>query len=239
MSDSYKPDKSYIYNSLDDIYRDGMYIKGDYYICSVCSKRYKTKKGADRHISRKNCYRSSDLFKGTYTEEVMVYLHDMVLLYSGFASKNTVSIEYKISTFRRSKKYDLLSEFMLLCFKNNITDYKGLLRYVFDFKTKDPCFAWQVLERNLEQPQSLVKSFYRYKRRFKKDYSFFLNNIKVLKRDPDFAIRSFERGDINFQQICSLLSNDKFQELLSDVDVTRIELIQSISNDNGDIANGS
>lgn len=203
------------FNTIDDIYELGVLRDGEYYVCSVCDKRYKKKENIDRHIEPKNCFKYYHVFKNTPTEELFYKWYS---LYAGLSG----SVGYSKVKFRRTPQYSGLVKFYNFCMDHKISDMSDYFKFIINE------FKFEKLNSALLHGTSDIM-FKRYRRNIgkyidkNKSEIFLDQNKKKLRRDTVFCIRALERGDISYLTLFDEINFDEFVIKLSPLEKTRLE----------------
>lgn len=207
--------KSKQYNSIEEIYSKGILEDGEYYVCSVCKKKYKRKKNIDGHIEAQTCFKYHHVFRDTPTEERFYQWYRLSVALAGTRG-------FTMPKFRTSAQYSAIVEFYNFCRTYKIPDMTDYFKFVINE------FKFEPLNSALLHGKTEMM-FKRYRRNVGKYVNinrsevFMDKNKKQLMKDTVFTLRSLEKGDISYITLFETLSFNKFVANLSNLEHDRFE----------------
>jgi len=203
------------FNTIEEIYSKGILRDGEYYVCSVCAKKYKKEKNINEHFDKQDCFKYYHVFGNTPTEELFYKWYMLSAALSG-------SRGYTMKKFRTSSQYSGIVTFYNFCTDHNISDMTDYFKFIIHE------FRFEPLNSALNHGKTELM-FARYRRNVGKYVdehrsSVFLDkNRKQIHRDTVFALRSLEKGDISYTSLFEEISFDEFVEKLSPIEYDRFE----------------
>ena len=203
------------YNSLEEIYSKGILRDGEYYVCSVCDKKYKKESNIIAHFDAQDCFKYYHVFKGTPTEE---RFYKWYMLSAALAGTRG----YTLPKFRTSSQYTGIVNFYNFCVDNRICDMTDYFKFVINEFKYEPLNA-ALLHGTTDM------MFKRYRRNVGKyiddgrSKKFMEQNKKQLSKDTLFALRSLEKGELSYITLFEEIDFDVFVEKLSPIEYERFE----------------
>lgn len=203
------------FNSLEEIYKNGILRDGEYYVCSVCNKKYKKKSNIDEHFDAQDCFKYYHVFKNTPTEE---RFYRWYLLSAALAGTRG----YTLPKFRTTPQYTGIVNFYNFCIAQRICDMTDYFKFIIHE------FKYEPLNSALIHGTTDLM-FKRYRRNIGKyvdddrSQKFMEQNKKQLKKDTTFALRSLEKGEVSYLTLFEELDFDVFVSQLSEIEHERFE----------------
>lgn len=205
-----------VFNDIEYLYEQSTQDNNGLFICPVCSKRYKRKVMAEKHLAKRDCHDYVLLFKNTSTEEKMYEIY-----------KNLMAVENKpvfgIKKFRKNRYYPSIARFAAFLYQNKIEYHFDYLQWVMENKPWNHIMGALKIccdERSLRE----------YRKHKQKNISeqeskrFFNRYHSMFDIDPGFALRALERGEIGYGHLFSWIDVDSFINMLTDAEKKRLEL---------------
>lgn len=175
-------------NDIDALYQQDIHKNSSgFFVCPVCSKKYKTDSGIKKHMSEKDCYDIKSLLLGTQIEQ---NAHEF------FQSMND---DRRISMFlfRRNNSYKSILKFILFCIVNEIQDVGLYFSYVDQIILNGKCRINKILSD--ARKVSMVRDYrvFLHKNPDNIDSDEFLERYRDdLIAEPKFLIRSIEKAHV-------------------------------------------
>lgn len=193
-------------NDLWEMYNRDIIEAGEEFVCPVCSKRYKTKKGAESHLAKKNCAKAVDVFSGTLVEE------DGLALFCELTGARGMSV------FRKSKLYPSITQFIAFCFLNKIDEVGLYLSFVMaerdEKETIMASLKWAANEKFLVK----FRKFIHDNPEYTEDY--FKRNRDELLNDEKYLVKSVELARVSINHI---LDDEELNEKIKTMPIAYFE----------------
>lgn len=104
--------------SLDDIYSNGIIPSSSgMFVCSVCSREFKTEGGATRHFNKKDCHSAVDVFADSDHERIGLEFYKNIL-----ASQGKGHARPTLNSFRKASLYKNTMLYIVSCMIHEV-DY--------------------------------------------------------------------------------------------------------------------
>lgn len=220
-----------LFNDSDEIYSKPIIEQGTGYVCPVCHKKYKTKKGIEEHYSNRSCYTYRQIFENTEGENSIYSIYSSTHAIFNLAN-GTISQHMSLKQFRVSSLYPAIAKFWFFCYNNKITDKMEYVEYII-LKYK-PIYMWKIFHTGIRQ--TVLEKFMRHRRKEgnPNEERFCDENSHHIGYDPDFTIRALERGDVTLDYLFgTLLDFNKFLDSLNRIERNRfIKLLEVMAKDN-------
>lgn len=204
------------FNSIEEIYKDGILEQEGLFQCSVCGKEFKTKTRATTHIENHSCHTHQQVFRGTVAEDAINRLYMLSL-----------SLVEKHSRYNKkfidSRNFNRVAEYYVFCLTNEVTDQHDYLAFVSTLSSSNN--KWSHLQLfSTATKQSTLKRYFESKRKIisiEESTKFFLMNQDQFS-DSNFTLRALEKGDVNYKFLFSQVDFDSFISKLTPIEVNRL-----------------
>ena len=218
-----------IFNDLDEIYKLGGIVTKDGIECSVCGKTYKRHTAFDKHFSKQDCFKYTDMFQGTLVEPMMYKLFEEAIHNDAHAR-----FVPTLSKFRKSPLYSTISKFWLFCFRNNMSTSQTL--HYFNYLMDESFKKYMSFEGKRQFTSTILNNgskenalkIYRTEcarglctEAMSRD--FYDKNKELLGEDVNFTLRALERGDITYDVLFGFIDFDEFTDRLSFAEQRQLE----------------
>lgn len=201
---------------MTEIYAGGILRDGEYYVCSVCSRKYKKEKNIYDHFDKKDCFKFYHVFQNTPTEELFYKWYMLSVALSGTRG-------FSMKKFRTSSQYSGIVEFYNFCMDHKISDMTDYFKFIIHE------FRYEQLNAALVHGRTEMM-FERYRRNIgkyvdaHKSSVFLSKHKKQLTNDTVFALRSLEKGDISYISLFDEINFEEFVSKLTPIEHERLEL---------------
>jgi len=198
-------------NDLDKLYDAGVKEYNGMFVCPVCEKEYKTKKGAESHVSKRDCYDLQDMFKSTQMELMAYGVYKELIM---AASPNA---NMDIRTYRKSPYYNGTIRFVLFSNINEIAEQKqAYLTWLNEFKNCsniNSMLSAAIKESNLREFRLFLQKF----PQFIESETYYKRHYDKLVSDGQFFIRSLEKAKVSLQFILNA-PDFPFEQVMESMD---------------------
>lgn len=184
-------------NDIEDVYNQDIIEENGKFVCPVCSKSYKRKSSAEKHLAKEDCLSLLDMFKNT-TTEIKAYTHYKFLV--GSVNPNaTVSLQI----FKKSPAYNgCIRLTLFLMYHEMLNLFETYVQWLVEFKRSQTIHA--ILSVGVKE--SVLADF----RVFLHIYPQFIDNDKFYRsyredliEDSEFLVRSLEKAKISMKYLLS------------------------------------
>ena len=179
-----------VFNDIDSLYSKEPIEQTDgSFQCPVCMKKYKSIKGVNKHMEKRDCFSYLALLKDTMMELSCYQLYK--LLMAEEESNRLITV----SSFRKSSYYKNIAKFMIFCKLHEVKNINSYLRFI---NHKGFNSAQGILKGGIKE--SVLRDYRFYQQLNAKDEidsAEFLDRYeKDLLTDDNFMVRSLEKSHI-------------------------------------------
>lgn len=207
-----------LYNDVSKLYEQPYMELGDEFICPVCSKRYKTKKGIENHLARQDCHTAQDLFRNTTSEK---YIYDC---YKDLIEQGYIRGSTSLAVFRKSRSYKPLAKLLIYWSRNKMR--MDLLPFYAFYCVQTLKGDNHIVKLYSATSDDLLREF---RKKLATDFRdlidserFYNENEERLKEDLSFMIRSLERADITINYLMNKMDLYEATERMTPPETSRL-----------------